>query len=69
MKLEKTVKEELQEDGVKTNHTMLLDVMSNMQHDVDLEAEEVAEEVEEEETNFPELCSAIKCDDFKEVNG
>ena len=47
MKLEKTVKEELQEDGVKTNHTMLLDVMSNMQHDVDLEAEEVAEEVEE----------------------
>ena len=64
----KTVKEELQEDGIKTNHTMLLDVMSNMQHDVDLEAEEVAEEVEEEETNFPELCSAIKCDDFKEVN-
>merc|ERR1712003_257620 len=66
-KQKQTVKEELQEDGVKTNHNMLLDVMSNMQHDVNLEAEEVEEEVEEEETNFPELCSAIKCDDYKEA--
>lgn len=32
----KNVKEDLQESGVKTNHNMLLDVMSNMQHDVNL---------------------------------